>query len=252
MARRAHNDRYSFKLMKEGKEGKYIWTEFRCPNVVSEGTKVCADCSKKLPKYKYQSNQKCDHGLVGGPYPEDSKLYGSPFYLKQMKEGFTPLEADELRAKEAVTNATSNMPKKKVAEPSVPVEPLVPATVATVPLVTVAPSVVATPVAPVKAAKKPRAAKTKATPVASNTVVSAEPLKPATMLESMETPVHVSEVIVVKVRKIKHKGKEYCFDQDSGKLYSLLPDGVGPYVGRYKLETDSLDTGYPDSDAEVD
>ena len=243
MARRAHNDRYSFKLMKEGKEGKYIWTEFRCPNVVSEGMKVCADCSKKLPKYKYQSNQKCDHGLVGGPYPTDSKLYGSPFYLKQVKEGFTPLEADELRAKEAVSTATSKMPKKKVVEPSVPVTPLVP----------VAPSVVATPVAPVKAAKKPRAAKTKAAPPPpnSNTSVPSEPLKPATMLESMETPLHVSEVIVVKVRKIKHKGKEYCFDQDSGKLYSLLSDGVGPYVGRYKVETDTLDTGYPDSDVEV-
>ena len=105
-----------------------------------------------------------------------------------------------------------------------------------------------------KAPKKPKAAKTKAAPPPpnSNTSVPSEPLKPATMLESMEAPLHVSEVIVVKVRKIKHKGKEYCFDQDSGKLYSLLSDGVGPYVGRYKLETDSLDTGYPDSDAEVD
>ena len=244
MARRAHNDRYSFRLMKEGKEGKYIWTEFRCPNVVSEGVKVCADCSKKLPKYKYQSNQKCDHGLVGGPYPEDSKLYGSPFYLKQVKEGFTPLEADEVRAKEAVSTATSKMPKKKVAEPVVTTEPSVPKE----PVAPTAPS------APVKAPKKPKAAKTKAAPPPpnSNTSVPSEPLKPATMLESMEAPLHVSEVIVVKVRKIKHKGKEYCFDQDSGKLYSLLSDGVGPYVGRYKLETDSLDTGYPDSDAEVD
>jgi hypothetical protein len=230
--------------MKEGKEGKYIWTEFRCPNVVSEGVKVCADCSKKLPKYKYQSNQKCDHGLIGGPYPEDSKLYGSPFYLKQIKEGFAPLEADERRAKEAVIKATSNMPKKKVVEPSVLVVP-------SVPKGPVAPTV---PLAPVKAPKKPKAAKTKAVPPPpnSNTSVPSEPLKPATMLESMETPVHVSEIIVVKVRKIKHKGKEYCFDQDSGKLYSLLPDGVGPYVGRYKLETDTLDTGYPDSDVEVD
>jgi len=240
--------------MKEGKEGKYIWTEFRCPNVVSEGTKVCEGCSKKLPKYKYQSNQKCDHGLVGGPYPEDSKLYGSPFYLKQVKDGFTPLEADERRAKEAVIKATSNMPKKKVAEPVVPVvlaEPLVPATVA--PAVPATPAAPATsPSLPVKAPKKPRAAKTKAAPVAPNTVVPAEPLKPASMLETMETPVHVSEVIVVKVRKIKHKGKEYCFDQDSGKLYSLLADGVGPYVGRYKLESDTLDTAYPDSDVEVD
>jgi hypothetical protein len=234
--------------MKEGKEGKYIWTEFRCPNVVSEGVKVCADCSKKLPKYKYQSNQKCDHGVVGGPYPEDSKLYGSPFYLKQVKEGFTPLEADECRAKEAVIKATSNMPKKKVAEPVVPAEAVAAVTA-------IAPAVAATAVAPVKAPKKPRAAKTKAAPSSltpSNTIISAEPLKPATMLESMETPVHVSEVIVVKVRKIKHKGKEYCFDQDSGKLYSLLADGVGPYVGRYKLESDTLDTAYPDSDVEVD
>jgi len=244
MARRAHNDRYSFRLMKEGKEGKYIWTEFRCPNVVSEGVKVCADCSKKLPKYKYQSNQKCDHGLVGGPYPTDSKLYGSPFYLKQVKEGFVALEADECRAKEAVIKATSNMPKKKVAEPVVPEEPLVPATVAP-----------AVPSPPVKAAKKPRAAKTKAAPSSltpSNAIISADPLKPPTMLESMETPVHVSEIIVVKVRKIKHRGKEYCFDQDSGKLYSLLSDSVGPYVGRYKIESDTLDTAYPDSDLEVD
>lgn len=248
MARRAHNDRYSFRLMKEGKEGKYIWTEFRCPNVVSEGVKVCADCSKKLPKYKYQSNQKCDHGLVGGPYPEDSKLYGSPFYLKQVKEGFTPLEADESRAKEAVIKATSNMPKKKIAEPVVPAEPVAAVTA-------IAPAVAATAVAPVKAPKKPRVAKTKAAPsplTPSNATISAEPLKPATMLESMGPPVHVSEVIVVKVRKIKHKGKEYYFDQDSGKLYSLLPDGVGPYVGRYKMESDTLDTAYPDSDAEVD
>ena len=248
MARRAHNDRYSFRLMKEGKEGKYIWTEFRCPNVVSEGVKVCADCFKKLPKYKYQSNQKCDHGVVGGPYPEDSKLYGSPFYLKQVKEGFTPLEADESRAKEAVIKATSNMPKKKVAEPVVPAEAVAAVTA-------IAPAVAATAVAPVKAAKKPRVAKTKAAPSSltpSNAIISAEPLKPATMLESMESPVHVSEVIVVKVRKIKHKGKEYCFDQDSGKLYSLLADGVGPYIGRYKLESDTLDTAYPDSDVEVD
>ena len=248
MARRAHNDRYSFRLMKEGKEGKYIWTEFRCPNVVSEGAKVCVDCSKKLPKYKYQSNQKCDHGLVGGPYPEDSKLYGSPFYLKQVKDGFTPLEADELRAKEAISIATSKMPKKKVAETVVPAEPVAAVTA-------IAPAVAATAVAPVKAPKKPRVAKTKVTPsplTPSNATICAEPLKPATMLETMETPVHVSEVIVVKVRKIKHKGKEYCFDQDSGKLYSLLADGVGPYVGRYKLESDTLDTAYPDSDVEVD
>ena len=254
IARRAHGDRYSFRLLKEGKEGKYIWTEFRCPNVVSGGANVCVDCSKKLPKYKYQSNQKCDHGLVGGPYPTDSKLYGSPFYLKQLKEGFVPLEADELRAKEAVDTANSKMPRKKVVVPSEAVVAQVPVPVAVpvaVPVVTAAPIPKPTP------AKKPRTIKLKAKPVpleTPNTPAPIERSESATMLESMALPpITVSEVIVVKVKKLRHKGKDYYFDSNSGKLYTALAKevGVGVYAGRYNLETETLDTEYPDSDVEV-
>jgi len=232
------------RLYKEGKIGKYIWTEFRCPNVVSGDVKVCVGCSNKLPKYKYQSSQKCDHGLIGGPYPTDSKLYGSPFYLREVKEGFTLLDADELRAKEAVATAISKMTKKKVVAPVVEV--------AQVAEITVAPA----PAAPIPKPKK-TPIKVKAKPT--NTVTTPAPVVPlpdtsATMLESMALkPLTVSEVIVVKVRKLRHKGKDYYFDPNSGKLYNALTKevGVGAYAGRYNPESDILDTEYPDSDVEV-
>jgi len=245
MSRRACSDKYNMRLYKDGKIGKYIWTEFRCPNVVSGDAKVCVGCSNKLPKYKYQSSQKCDHGLIGGPYPTDSKLYGSPFYLREVKEGFTLLDSDELRAKEAVTTAVSKMPKKKIV-----------AAVADIAQV-----VEVTNIAPAAAAPIPKPKKTpikvKAKPA--NTVALSAPVIPlsdtsATMLESMALkPVTVSEVIVVKVRKLRHKGKDYYFDPNSGKLYNALTKevGVGAYAGRYNPDSEILDTEYPDSDVEA-
>ena len=230
------------RLYKEGKIGKYIWTEFRCPNVVSGDLKVCAGCSKKLPKYKYQSSQKCDHGLVGGPYPADSKLYGSPFHLREVKEGFRLLDADENRAKEAVATAVSKMPRKKVVEVAV---------------AAVAEGVAPAPAAPIPKAKKTPikvTAKPTNTVVASSTPVVSATDTTATMLESMAlSPITVSEVIVVKVRKLRHKGKDYYFDSNSGKLYDALSKelGVGAYAGRYNPESEILDTEYPDSDMEV-
>jgi hypothetical protein len=237
ISRRAHADRTSFKLYKEEggtlKDGKYIWTEFRCPNVVTEGKKTCIECTVKLPKHKYQANPKCDHGLVGGPYPSDSKLYGSPFYLKEIKEGWKIHEADELRAKEAQQKASSEMPRKKTDGNEV-----------TMPAI-------AEPVKP----KQPRKIRVKknetvvAEPVAQ---VVAEKLEtgPAKFVESMAAPIKISDVIVVKVKKIRVEGKDYYFDSESGKVYGVSTTGVGAYKGRYNAETEALNTSYPDSDAE--
>ena len=224
IARRAHPDKKSFRLVMNGKEGKYIWTEYKCPNVVSEGLSLCTDCCNKLPKYKYQSNPKCDHGIVGGPYPADSKLYGSPFYLKQLKEGWTILESDETRAKDAITKALSEMPRKKV----VPTEEVV--VVPTGPITIAAPAV---------EPKKPRVYKKKSIiPAISTVAVDAQPVvqvKPQ-MLESMIPPIMVAETIIVKVSKIKCQGKEYYLDSKSSKLYEVTKTGVGAYKGRYKSE----------------
>jgi hypothetical protein len=214
----------------DGKEGKYIWTEYKCPNVVSEGASLCSECCKKLPKHKYQSNPKCDHGIIGGPYPADSKLYGSPFYVKQLKEGWTISEADETRAKDAVAKALSEMAKKKVV--STEQAAIVPTDVA---VASAPPTVAAVAVA----LKKPRVYKKKSvipdiSPVAVDpqTVLQVKPQ----MLESMSPPIMVAETIIVKVSKIKCQGKEYYLDSKSSKLYEVTKTGVGAYKGRYKSE----------------
>jgi hypothetical protein len=187
--------------------------------------------------YKYQANQKCDHGFVGGPYPKDSKLYGSPYYLNCIKNGCTISEIDEQRAKEAIIKATSEMPKKTVTSDD------------NIPL--------ALPVtAPIKPAKKPKKViKVKSSipiieiPVAEVSTVTAPAVK-LTMVESTETPLIVEDIIYVKVKKIRHQSKDYYFDGNSGKLYNATTNGVGKYVGRYNEEDATINTSYLDSDNE--
>lgn len=234
LSRRACSDKVAFRLLKDGKQKFTIFTEYRCPNVVA-GSKVCEECSKKLPMYKYQANQKCDHGLVGGPYTKDSKLYGSPYYLNCIKKGYTISEIDETRAKEAIITSTSNMPKKcdnKKGEDK---------------------TVDAMEVKPVEEVKpKKKSYKLKSSvPVIDTPIIepSNTQIKP-TMLESIQSAITVSDVIVVKVKKIRHQGSDYYFDGSSGKLYKATSNGVGKYAGRYNSETDVLNTSYPDSDNE--
>jgi hypothetical protein len=71
-----------------------------------------------------------------------------------------------------------------------------------------------------------------------------------TMVESTEPPLVVEDIIRVKVKKIRHQGKDYYFDGNSGKLYTATKDGVGKYAGRYDEETSTINTSYPDSDKE--
>jgi hypothetical protein len=242
MSRRARPDKQAFLLYKDVdgkiKEGTTIWIEYRCPNAVIEGVKVCPDCAKKLPKYKYQATQKCDHGMVNGPYPEDSKLYGSPYFLKKIKDGWKVKEDDERRAKEAATLAGSTMPRKQ-PEPKA-TEPKATEPKATEPKAT-SPSVEKP-----KVPRKPRVAK-------KAEVVSATPelpSQPAKFVESPELPIKVTDVIIAKVKKIKCEGKEYYLDSQSGKLYRVSVNGAGPYAGRYDAISEKVNTAFPDSDDE--
>jgi len=238
ISRRACPDKIAFRLYKNGKQKFTIFTEYRCPNPV-EGTKICGECSTKLPMYKYQANQKCDHGFIGGPYPKDSKLYGSPYYLNCIKNGCTISEADEQRAKEAIIKATSEMPKKTVIEPS------------DVSTIIAAPA--ATSAKPVKKATKIIKVKSSIpvleAPAEIATVATPSLLEPI-MVESTEAPLIVEDIIRVKVKKIRHQSKDYYFDGNSGKLYAATKDGVGKYAGRYNEETETINTSYPDSDNE--
>ena len=236
ISRRACADRHSFKLYRdEGgiiKEANYIWTEYRCPNQAGspKNPEYCSECAVKIPGFKYVANPKCDHGYVGGPYPKESKLYGSPYYLLKSKEGWKIRESDEKRAKECQEKANSMAPKKK--------------TVATVSAETPIETV---PEVKPKQPKKPKVAK-KAEAV--ETAPPATVSGPASFVESTEAPLILTEVIRVKVKRIKIAGSEYFLDSKTNKLYGVSKNGVGPYKGRYDEPNGAILSGFPDSDEE--
>jgi len=246
LGRRAHPDKHSFLLSKDGKTKNFVWTEYRCPNEVPEGIKTCVECSIKINKYKYQAAPKCDHGLVGGPYPSGSKLYGSPYYLALIKNGWVISEADENRAKDALDKALSNMGRKKTIADTTPESTTV-----------ILENMVAA--APVVKTRKPRTVKPKSVIPVVDTMAIVKEIekveetpKKVIMLESTSSPIIPFETILVKVAKIRHQGKDYYFDSVSGKTYDKTSTGVGSYVGRYNPEAEQLHTDYPDSDLELD
>ena len=270
ISRRACADRYTFRLINEkGEIGKHIWTEYRCPNAVSVDGIVCSECSMKLPKYKYQASQKCDHGHVGGPYPSDSKLYGSAYFQKEIKAGWIVAEPDEIRAKAAVLQASS-MARKKVQVETIQVEtiqkseqeapvvevakpvktkraynrkvPLIKKTETNETEISNEPKAVIA-----KAEKKPR--QKKVIPVVDSIKPIENPLEPK-LIEVVAPPLMITDCIVVKVKKTRIEGKEYYYDSVSGKLYGVSVNGVGAYKGRYNAETQVVDTTFPDSDSE--
>lgn len=265
ISRRACADRNTFRLINnKGETGKHIWTEFRCPNVVSKENDICVDCSIKLPKYKYQANQKCNHGQVGGPYPADSKLYGSDYYLKEVKAGWFPVEADELRAKAAVNKAS--MGRKKLQVDATTLEkPVITEQPVVVPVVVEEQPVVERkkraynrkkPVEPTATTtvlptlKKHRSKKILPTEVLLPEIPVVENPLEAKFIEVVAPPITITDCIVVKVKKLKSQGKDYYYDSASGKVYGISVNGVGAYKGRYNEEEDEVDTTYPDSDNE--
>lgn len=277
ISRRAYADRETIRLIGEdGKPGRHIWLEYRCPNKVSKEDEVCTDCSHKLPKYKYQANQKCNHGIVGGPYPADSKLYGSPFYEKQIKSGWKILDIDEIRAKAEVDKACRGMGRKKAAPAVVmakPDEPHVaapePEPVASMAMASPTPNEPAEPVPAVAKQKRTYKKKTPEEKIA-KAVKAAKSGKPAALkldvimpvappvtettcdpkfIEAIAPPIMITDFVTVKVKKMKCQGKDYYHDAASGKLYGISVNGVGAYKGRYNAEEDTV-VNFPDSDDE--
>lgn len=236
ISRRACADRHSFKLYRdEGgviKEANYIWTEYRCPNQAgsAKNPDYCSECAVKIPGFKYVANPKCDHGYVGGPYPKESKVYGSPYYLLKSKEGWKIRESDEKRAKECQEKANSMAPKKKTSTVSTNETPV---------------EIVAD-MKPKQPRKLKVAKKAEAVEAAAPAAISG----PASFVESTAAPLILTEVIRVKVKRIKISGSEYFLDSKTNKVYGVSKNGVGPYKGRYDEQNEAILSGYPDSDAE--
>jgi hypothetical protein len=249
ISRRANPDRTSFKLYKQLpngtiKEANYIWTEFQCRNEASTGknNEWCTECVVKMPpSYKYQANPKYDHGYIGGPYTKGSKLYGSPYYLQLIKDGWNIREEDEKRAKECQDKVMSMPPRKVKQAVTAPSVNVLSVNVPSVPEVQ--------PKKPRKlrlSKKVPDLVSEPSVAPSSNTAASLQFIESHT-----EQPLIPSDILHIKVRKIKIQSNDYLLDPISLKVYGLSKGSVGSYKGRYLNETNTIDTSYPDSDCEL-
>jgi hypothetical protein len=247
ISRRACYNKNAFKLYREQdgeiKDGITIWTEYRCQNLVLEGSHVCVKCSIKDPTNKEQASYKFDHGVIGGDYTEKSKLYGSPYFLNQIKKGLKIRDTDEIRAKEA--QIVTNMGRKaKTQEPLTISTPV--SLIATPPTPPVTVPLREKEIKP----RKPRVAK-KASEVMNHPLPPSSE-QPVQFVESNAVPIIIdtNNIIIVKLKKILCNRVEFYHDTSSGKVYAVSKNGVGPYKGRYNAESESIDSMYPDSDME--
>lgn len=276
ISRRAFGDHLRFRLINDkGEDGRWIWMEYMCDEPLSkEGDNLCMKCSEKIrnPESKYQNKHSFNHGNIGGPYTAESKLYGSPYYLAELKKGWKIAEHDEKRAKAAVDKALSKMAPRKKVQPTVEeqvipvavVEPVVVEQpqerkkraynrkkVITQELVPENTTEVAVKAKPVKL-RKHRSKKILPTEVLlpqAPVVVAPIDITPK-FVEVVAVPITITDFVVVKVKKMKCQGKDYYYDEVSGKVYGVSVNGVGAYKGRYNQEEDLIDTTYPDSDNE--
>jgi hypothetical protein len=192
--------------------------------------------------------------------------------LAELKKGWKIAEHDEKRAKAAVDKALSKMAPRKKVQPTVEeqvipvavVEPVVVEQpqerkkraynrkkVITQELVPENTTEVAVKAKPVKL-RKHRSKKILPTEVLlpqAPVVVAPIDITPK-FVEVVAVPITITDFVVVKVKKMKCQGKDYYYDEVSGKVYGVSVNGVGAYKGRYNQEEDLIDTTYPDSDNE--
>jgi hypothetical protein len=241
-----------------------IHFEYRCKGK-SIDQNLCNRCLERKTKRSNNFSQKY-HGLVTEPYFEDSLFYGSPAFESKVKKLGMPSEDDMARAKKAQEEARKGVmiekPKVMAEQPIVSeskpepkkrgrkkaTEP-VPVPLPPPPPPEPEPHPDPTPPPPPNPEPKPtqtkRTYKKKAKPVV--------PEKSVVPIQAVETSTLPTEVEIVKivVRPFFANNTQYFRDPVKNKLYGVGKDKrPSNYVGRWDPESETIDTEFPDSDAE--
>ena len=232
--------------------------EYRCSNRC-EGD-LCSRClSWKTKSWEERGLKKKDpyreyYGLVTEPIPQP--FFESEWYESKVKEVGKPSDTDMARAKKAQEEAKNNIiiqaPVTKVPVVQEPVEKKKrgrkpkqsPAPPVPQPTSNPNPEPTPDPNPPPKSAGK-RRTKTVAIPKKSQ-----ESLQQVQAVES-STPLQDIEIVKILVKPFTHNNIAYFRDGRKNKLYSVGKDKRPlAYVGRWNAETETIDTEFPDSDAE--
>lgn len=222
----------------DGKHRFYI--AYRCSNQSLAHSNCCSRCVDRGTD-KIQSSGKFDHGLITGPIPDHSHMYGGKWYRDGCITWGPPLP-DAVRIAEEQYQLTSPVEE----EIEVPIPPVIQA------------------VTPPKRLKKIGAAVT----TAAITTVAPKPkksvAKPAVIKETKiehiiathvekdmeEVYIDDYEVEHVKLSPFEHNDVMYYRDSKKNKLFEQVKGGFGAYVGRYDPYHDTIRNDIPDSDDE--
>lgn len=251
-----------------------FYIELRCNIPCSNGSDVCSKCSQKSSSCKLQHSRKFDHGKVNEPIPDNSHIYGSKWYYASVKKYGEPsadcIQFAEQYQRDARSNIVTNqtiipstdttLPVKKTRKPKVASETTTETPVKrtrkpkVAPETSISEDVTETQTEPSKKVTNSRK-KVETTPYSS--LVN----KPSLVYKEVSLPTHIETKLedidvdgftieYIQLSQFEHDGSTYFRDSKKNKLYKKIKDKIGPYVGRYNSESDSINTDIPDSDDE--
>jgi hypothetical protein len=191
--------------------------------------------------------------------PEWSHIYEGPWYLSKVDTYGQPSEIDMGRAKKAQGEARMGLDVDvDVKEELVKKEPVKkerkkkekPVIVETAPVPAVTPVTVPVPVPVTVTGVKP-VTKRRYTKKQPSVPVIIE--KPKVQIQAVEAASMLEDLDIIKivVRPFSHNNTSYFLNTTKNKLYSVGKDKrPAAYVGRWNSESETIDTDFPDSDAE--
>lgn len=263
-----------------------FYLEFRCNLPCAVGKDVCTKCSYKSSANPLQTSRKFNHGKVNEPIPDASHIYGGKWYNEAVKKYGAPssdiIEFAQKYQKDA-RSGLSQLAEPEIQDtteqPVIQVEPVKKKgrkpkvvldgdeTIITTQEETPKkrrPKVINEVVEP---SKKPviiikKTQSTRKTPT--NTSPYTALVTPTTQLVHKEVtiPTHIEttleeidsegyEIEYVKLQLFEVGQATYFRDSTKNKLYRKIKEkGIGPYVGRWNPDTESIQTDIPDSDDE--
>ncbi len=236
-------------------DGKHRFYMERCCGAACDG-QVCPKCLIKN-QVKTQDVRTFDHGFVGGAYTAKSQLFDSPYYHAGVLKFGSPTQEDIEKAMEAQRKARGGTATAAPALAPVSVSAPTPA-----PKPRGRPKSSAKALAaasPEKEVTPKETPKAKAKQIKKTEVIVAKPQEAAVvhtlpqegMVETMDDPLVVREVIRIVLKPFTHGSTKYWRDSDREKLYSCTKDGKrGAYVGRWDSVHETIVRDAYDSDEE--
>lgn len=240
-----------------------FYLEMRCPRPALPDRTICSKCVGIYAECKNQFCGLYPHGNVNEPIPDHSHMYGGRWYHEHVREWGEPTAELIALAQQYQEHARQDI----VSKAPMPFVQEMDATKEIQSIAKPAASRAKPKPKPKEELKeelkeepkeepKKKAPKPKKPTVAPKEVPKEPPLRKEvvipthkeTSLEEFDTDGYHIEYVSLSL--FEHNHTTYLRDRKKNKLYRSMKNGVGPYIGRWDPDSESIVTDVPDSDQE--